>query len=88
MARLACKTMPDEEVDRRIAALPERFAEIGREVHQRAPSDATRGHDVCSADPWVFGFTFEEQPSGIQKMPYHPTEAAMRAIAAAIDGAL
>lgn len=146
MARLACRPTSDEEVDRRIAALPERFARIGREVHQRAPhavfvivdyttvlpeqgacaerlplsetelrrarlvegelrritaeaaakvgailvraSDVTRGHDVCSADPWVFGFTFARQPSGIQMMPYHPTEAAMRAIASAIDAAV
>jgi len=146
IGRLACNPIADAEVDRRLAVLPERFEQIGREVHRRAPhatfvivdyttvlpevgacperlplsdaelrrarfvegelrritaeaaakagailvraSDVTKGHDVCSAEPWVFGFSFAKQPSGLQIMPYHPTEDAMRAIAAAIEKAL
>ena len=51
-------------------------------------ADLTRGHDVCSADPWVYGYTFSESPLNYGPMAYHPTMHAMAAIAAAINKAL
>ena len=40
-------------------------------------ADVTRGHDVCSADPWVNGFTFPETPLNFGPLAYHPTARAM-----------
>jgi len=51
-------------------------------------SDVTRGHDICSADPWVFGFDFAATPFNYGPMAYHPTEKAMRAVAEAINEVL
>ncbi|GAC1306555.1 MAG: SGNH/GDSL hydrolase family protein [Ktedonobacteraceae bacterium] len=51
-------------------------------------SEVTRGHDICSADPWVFGFDFAATPFAYGSMAYHPTEKAMRAIAEAINEVL
>jgi lysophospholipase L1-like esterase len=48
-----------------------------------------RGHDICSDDPWVFGF--DEMPAWLfnfEPMAYHPTGDAMQAIAEAINEAL
>ncbi len=48
-------------------------------------SDITRGHDICSPDPWVFGWTLPSSPlTGFEPVAYHPNAAAMQAIAAAI----
>lgn len=48
----------------------------------------THGHDVCAADPWVTGFAFTRGTGGFGTMPYHPTQASMDAVAAALDAAL
>lgn len=46
---------------------------------------ATRGHDVCAADPWIV----ELHPSGgILAAPLHPTLAGMTAIAQGLDSML
>jgi lysophospholipase L1-like esterase len=44
---------------------------------------ASRGHDACSADPWV---ETGHPPAG--RSQYHPNEAGMRAAAAAVQAAL
>jgi len=142
----ACRPTPDAEVDRQLAALPERFDRIAGEVRRRSPratlvfadyatvlpdegscpdrlpltgaqlargrfiaralsqitagaarrsgatfvsaSEVTRGHDVCSARPWVFGLTFPSSPLSFAPMALHPDADAMAAIARAIDAAL
>lgn len=48
----------------------------------------TRGHDICSRDPWVYGYTFSATPLNYGPMAYHPTLRAMTAIAAGINKAL
>lgn len=48
-------------------------------------SELSRAHDVCSDDPWVFGWEFASSTYGWGPMAYHPNEKAMKAIAAAID---
>jgi len=47
-------------------------------------SRATHGHDICSADPWVFGFTFSGSPLQYGPLAYHPTQKAMQGAANAI----
>ncbi|GAA5160881.1 MULTISPECIES: SGNH/GDSL hydrolase family protein [Amycolatopsis] len=44
---------------------------------------ASRGHDACSATPWVEKYTV---PSG--RTPYHPNEAGMNAVARLVRTAL
>ncbi len=51
-------------------------------------SELTRGHDVCSADPWVFGWEFPHTFMGFGPYAYHPTAKAMAAIAHALDARL
>ncbi|WP_433281076.1 SGNH/GDSL hydrolase family protein [Pseudonocardia xinjiangensis] len=48
-------------------------------------STITHGHDICSADPWVFGYTFARTPFNYGPMAYHPTQQAMTHIADAIN---
>ncbi|MGD0610254.1 MAG: SGNH/GDSL hydrolase family protein [Anaerolineales bacterium] len=48
-------------------------------------SEITRGHDICSADPWVYPDTFPTTPFSYGPVAYHPTEQAMQAIADAIN---
>jgi lysophospholipase L1-like esterase len=51
-------------------------------------ADLTRGHDICSAAPWVYGYTFSASPLNYGPMAYHPTLRAMTAIAAEINETL
>jgi lysophospholipase L1-like esterase len=51
-------------------------------------ADLTRGHDICSADPWVYGYTFSASPITYGPVAYHPTLRAMAAIAAQINKVL
>jgi lysophospholipase L1-like esterase len=51
-------------------------------------SEVTKGHDICSAEPWVFGWTMPPTPLSFGPMGFHPTDKAMRGIADAIDQAL
>lgn len=51
-------------------------------------AQATRGHDVCAAAPWVHGFQISPGKGDWTPAVYHPTAAAMQAIAEAIDHAL
>ncbi len=51
-------------------------------------SKITHGHDICSADPWVFGFKISGVLGTFGPTPYHPTTKAMQAIADAIHQAV
>lgn len=44
----------------------------------------TRGHDMCSADPWIAGLRATRGPS----VPWHPYAAEQRAAAEAVESAL
>ncbi len=70
--------------------LSEVTAQAARESGARlvTASRITRGHDVCSTDPWVFGWAFPRQPSDFGPVAYHPNEKAMQAIANALDSGL
>jgi hypothetical protein len=48
-------------------------------------SELTKGHDVCSSDPWVNGFLLPDTPPGFAPIPYHPTIQSMQVIADALD---
>ncbi len=52
------------------------------------PAEISRGHDVCSKEPWVFSWEFASSTYGWGPMAYHPNEKGMQAIADAIDAAL
>ncbi len=51
-------------------------------------SSLTRGHDVCSADPWVFGLEFSATPGAFGPTAYHPKPQAMDAIAGKLEQTL
>ena len=71
-------------VSARLAALTEKVASETRSGLVKA-SELTREHDVCSADPWVFGLQFPENPSVYGPVAYHPNAEAMHAIADRLD---
>jgi lysophospholipase L1-like esterase len=63
-------------VARRLAALTATVAaDTGSELF--AASALSRGHDACSAEPWVTGFPL---PGGPGFVPYHPNARGMAAI--------
>ena len=47
-------------------------------------SELSMGHDVCAAEPWVYGWR-DPGPTGRPLAAYHPRIEAMEAIAADID---
>ena len=51
-------------------------------------SKLTEGHDVCSTDPWVSGWSFSVPLTTFSQVAYHPTARAMQAIAEALDAKL
>lgn len=51
-------------------------------------SELSAGHDVCAADSWVFPLEFPPQLLEFAPLAYHPTSAAMQAIADALDRAI
>ena len=48
-------------------------------------SDVSKGHDVCSSDPWVNGYPAPDATSAFAPVPYHPRIQAMQAVADALD---
>lgn len=82
-------SISDEELERtrNVAAQLHRVTE---EVAQQKGSmlisaEISQNHDVCSTDPWVFGWEFSVSTYGWGPMAYHPNEKAMQAIAEVID---
>jgi hypothetical protein len=54
-----------------LAAIRQKAAEETGSALVKA-SDLTKGHDVCSADPWVYGFEFFRSLTGFNPVPCHP----------------
>jgi lysophospholipase L1-like esterase len=82
-----------EELDaarQQATALLQITAEVAETEHVKlvSASKLTAGHDVCAADPWLFGFVLPPTPFDFGPVPYHPTVKAMRVIADAIDASL
>lgn len=71
-------------VSARLAALTETVAKETGSGLVKA-SELRGGHDVCSADPWVFGLQFPESPSIYGPVAYHPNAEAMQAVADQLD---
>ncbi len=71
----------------RLAAVTEKVAQETGSTLVKA-SDLTKGHDVCSADPWVYGFEVPASPSGFNPVPYHPKLQCMQSVADALDRTL
>jgi len=68
----------------RLEALTQKVAaETGSELLKA--SELTMDHDVCSADPWVFGVEIPSKTSRSASSVYHPNEKAMQAIAEKLD---
>jgi lysophospholipase L1-like esterase len=63
--------------------LREETTQIALETHSKLlrASEITHGHDVCSSDPWVYGFQFPPSPFAFGPVPFHPTKKAMQAVA-------
>ncbi|WP_315727459.1 MULTISPECIES: SGNH/GDSL hydrolase family protein [unclassified Bradyrhizobium] len=82
-----------DELDQ-IRLLSDRLKAVTFDVAQRSrativeASEVTKGHDICSAEPWVFGWTMPTTPLSFGPMGFHPTGKAMRRIADAVDQAL
>ena len=72
---------------KRVGVLPARLAGITAAVAWKTnsglvqASEITRGHDVCSARPWVYGFQFPEHFLNFGAAPFHPRTPAMQRIA-------
>ena len=85
--------LPTAELDRsrllsvRLKAITADVAEQSGATLVQA-SEITKGHDICSADPWVFGWTMPATPLSFGPMGFHPTEKAMSRIADAVDRVL
>lgn len=75
------------EVARRLEDITASVAQESGALLVRA-SEVTRGHDVCAADPWVYGYVFPATPFNFGPVAYHPNEQAMVATAEAINVAL
>jgi lysophospholipase L1-like esterase len=69
-----------------------RLAEITRKVAGDngagviTASEFSKGHDACSADPWMHGYPRPGSP--IAGAPYHPNLAGMTAVADALEALL
>jgi len=80
-------TTEEADAGRIIAA---RLAALTAEVAQRTNSGLiqasaiTQGHDVCSAQPWVYVFQFPATALAFGPAPFHPKAEAMQAIADAL----
>jgi hypothetical protein len=71
----------------RLAALTEKVAKETGSTLVKA-SDVTKGHNVCSSDPWVYGWEFPVSPSGFNPIPYHPKLQTMKLVSNALDRTL
>lgn len=71
----------------RLSAITERVA-VSKHALFVSASRVTRGHDVCSRDPWVFGFVFNRIPLTWGPFAFHPNQKGMLATADAISSLL
>jgi|GEM_PF-250424 len=68
------------EIAYRLRSITEQIARESNSGLLKA-SEVTHGHDVCSADPWVYGYQFPTHFLRFGPAPFHPNEKAMVAIA-------
>lgn len=90
--RLCDKIPISAEIETRVRAIATRLADLTAAVARRTGSGLIRtsvlskGHDACSATPWVTGFQPTTQaPGDMAFAPYHPNLAGMTAVAEAVD---
>lgn len=76
-------TLPitDAELQRARGMAGQLAADIAAAAHRNGAvlvqaSKATHGDEICSADPWVFSFTFSGHPLQYGTLAYHPTQEA------------
>ncbi|HEX7853590.1 MAG TPA: SGNH/GDSL hydrolase family protein [Sphingobium sp.] len=70
-------------VEHRLAEITAHAAKAGGAILVPA-SQLSKGHDVCSADPWVFGKSFPSSMLSWGPMPFHPNQKGMDAMAKAV----
>jgi lysophospholipase L1-like esterase len=94
-AKGRCAALPVTDAQaNRARAVATKLQEITADVARNTDSTlvraskATEGHDVCSADPWVYGFEWGSNPLEHSVLPYHPREAAMKQIAEVVEKSL
>lgn len=87
-----CAALPlsaDEAAHAR--AVAQRLAESTRIAVEESGSELvdaatlSQNHDLCAATSWVQPFSFPKDPNGFAPFAYHPTAAAMQAVADHID---
>lgn len=90
--RLCDQTPLSAEIVARGRAIATRLADMTAAVARRTgaglirASALSRGHDACSATPWVSGFTPpSDRPDGVGFAPYHPNLAGMTGVTEALD---
>ncbi len=72
----------DREIAHRLAGITHKIAgDNGAGII--AASELSKGHDACSASPWMHGFPRPEAP--IAGTLYHPNAAGMTAVADALE---
>lgn len=71
-------------IERRLAEMTATAARRNGALLVQA-SQLSKGHDICSANPWVFGLPFPKAMFNWAPMPFHPNQQGMDAIAAAIN---
>lgn len=89
----ACPATPLDEINADAARYTaRRLAEITRTVAGQnnasivTASEFSKGHDACSADPWMHGYPRPGAP--IQGALYHPNAKGMTAVADALENLL
>lgn len=94
-AQGVCAALPITEAQAdRARAVAARLEQVTADVARQTSSglvrasELTKGHDVCSADPWVYGFEWGSNPLSHSVVPFHPREAAMSRIASAVVATL
>lgn len=94
-AQGSCAGLPLSDVHRRearqVAARLAAMTAAATARHQATlirASELGRGHEVCSADPWMQGFVWFSNPLAPEHVPYHPNLKGMTALAQAIEQAI
>lgn len=90
-----CAALPLKPEDAaRVRGVAVRLAQIIGGAAQRNNTGIVRatmvgaGHDVCSGDPYLAGFRPARNPGWPGPVAYHPNQAGMTRIAAALDEAI
>jgi lysophospholipase L1-like esterase len=89
-----CPTVPVAKADQKTVLAFERQVDllikhVARETNVlfADAAKAAKGHDACSSDPWIFGFTFGDF-NVVGLRPYHPNLKGYTAVANLIKATL